>query len=154
MTYCLLADPSQWMRYEAALSLVSDAPDTFSLDTGPLTLTFTDANTDPVQDVLVCLSREGEEYQQAVTDAIGQVTFTLNPETLGWQDTAWTAGAWASPVMSSDGQFLFLANRLDNKIAVIDPATAALRAFADLPMKARCKTLIPSACACPTTEPG
>ena len=54
------------------------------IPTGPqdFTVTVSDSKA-PIEDALVCVYKENEVYEYGWTDASGQVTFSINPQTLG-----------------------------------------------------------------------
>ena len=82
MAYILFADPSNWVHYHDVRTLSTNVPGSVPIDGAPLVVTVNNGGG-LVADALVCLYRDGEDYQRAVTDGAGQATFTLNPETPG-----------------------------------------------------------------------
>ena len=80
--YTLLGDPALpiWTASPAAVSVAGPA----SLTTGPQTVVYTiSAGGAPVDGALVCLNKAGEEYVFGTTNALGQVTLDVLPESPG-----------------------------------------------------------------------
>ena len=81
-TLTLLADPSSWIHYQLVKDLTITAPSPMYLDGGPVTVNVADFGL-PVESALVTMRKTAEDYQRGLTDAAGNVSFVLNPSSIG-----------------------------------------------------------------------
>jgi len=86
----LLGDPELpiWTEDPTQIDNV-DFPSTISTGSQPFTVTVTDGGG-PVNAALVCVQKNGEIYEYGITNANGQKTFTINPQTEGAMDVTVT----------------------------------------------------------------
>ncbi|HIE06073.1 MAG TPA: hypothetical protein EYP58_04660, partial [bacterium (Candidatus Stahlbacteria)] len=78
----LFGDPEMYMYLKAPSSLNASYPGNIPTGQQSFTVTVTD-NKAPVEDALVCCYKVNEVHETGWTDASGQTTLTINPQTGG-----------------------------------------------------------------------
>jgi len=86
----LFGDPLLLMYENVPVALAASFPNPISTGSQNFTVTVT-ASGSPVRNALVCLQKGSEVYNRGFTNTSGQVTFAINPTTVGYMYVTATA---------------------------------------------------------------
>ena len=81
--YNLFGDPELWIWTDVPKNMLAMHPSTVYVGSNTITVTVQNEAQNPLENAVVTLWKKGEVYQHKKTDWNGEVTFDINPQSMG-----------------------------------------------------------------------